>query len=124
MGGCRSWGVFFERNGFGHTCSALPQPLTAARSLVTGTFEKVVLRYDDQWWGDHRVYGIVGGGAPDAPAGSLAALRWTEFYSLTDVLDFPALVGFSGGRAARTRPASDAGCVREAAAALRAAFAG
>lgn len=97
---------------------------TAMRSLVTGVFEKVVLRYDDQWWGDHRVYGIVGGGAPDAPAGSLAALRWTEFYSLTDVLGFPALVGFSGGRAARTRPASDAGCVREATAALRAAFAG
>ena len=96
---------------------------TALRSLATGTFEKVVLRYDEQWWGDHRVYGIVGGGAPGAPAGSAAALRWTEFYSLTDVLGFPALVGFCGGSSARSRPASDAGCAREAERALGAAFA-
>lgn len=96
---------------------------TALRSLVTGVFEKVVLRYDEQWWGDHRVYGVVGGGAPGAPAGSAAALRWTEFYSLTDVVGFPALVGFAGGSSARSRPASDAGCVREATAALGAAFA-
>ena len=33
-----------------------------------------------------------------------AVLRWTEFYSLTDVLGFPALVGFSGGSSARSRP--------------------
>jgi len=98
--------------------------LTALRSLVTGVFEKVVLRYDEQWWGDHRVYGVVGGGAPGAPAGSAAALRWTEFYSLTDVLGFPALAGFAGGSSARSRPASDAACAREAAAALGAAFAG
>lgn len=97
---------------------------TAVRSLVTGVFEKVVLRYDDPWWGDHRVYGVVGGGAPGAPAGSAAALRWTEFYSLTDVLGFPALAGFAGGSSARSRPASDAACTREAAAALGAAFAG
>jgi len=95
----------------------------AARSLVTGVFEKVVLRYDEQWWGDRRVYGIVGGGAPGAPPGSAASLRWTEFYSLTDVLGFPALVGFSGGSSARSRPKSDARCVDEATAALAAAFA-
>jgi monoamine oxidase len=95
----------------------------ASRSLVTGVFEKVVLRYDEQWWGDHRVYGIVGGGVPGAPAGTAASLRWTEFYSLTDVLGFPALVGFSGGSAARSRPASDAACTSEATAALAAAFA-
>jgi monoamine oxidase len=100
-----------------------PAVSRAARSLVTGVFEKVVLRYDEQWWGEHRVYGIVGGGAPGAPAGTPASLRWTEFYSLTDVLGFPALVGFSGGSAARSRPASDSGCVREATAALTAAFA-
>ncbi|MFM1966212.1 MAG: hypothetical protein RL134_1937 [Actinomycetota bacterium] len=100
-----------------------PAVARAARSLVTGVFEKVVLRYDEEWWGDHRVYGVVGGGAPGAPAGSAAALRWTEFYSLTDVLGFPALVGFSGGSAARSRPASDAACVSEATAALSAAFA-
>ena len=97
---------------------------TALRGLVTGVFEKVVLRYDEQWWGDHRVYGIVGGGAPGAPAGSAAALRWTEFYSLTDVLGFPALVGFSGGSSARSRPKSDATCASEAQRALTAAFAG
>jgi polyamine oxidase len=96
----------------------------ALTSLRTGNLEKVVLRYDRQWWGDYRVYGIVGGGAPGAPAGSPAALRWTEFYSLTDVLGFPALVGFSGGSAAAARPKSDAGCVREATAALQAAFHG
>lgn len=101
-----------------------PRPIRdAARRLVTGTFEKVVLRYEDQWWGDHRVYGVVGGGVPGAPAGSAASLRWTEFYSLTDVLGFPALVGFSGGSAARSRPKSDAACVAEATAALAAAFA-
>jgi monoamine oxidase len=101
-----------------------PAVKRAARSLVTGVFEKVVLRYDEQWWGDHRVYGVVGGGVPGAPAGTAASLRWTEFYSLTDVLGFPALVGFSGGSAARSRPGSDAGCVSEATAALGAAFAG
>ena len=97
---------------------------TALRALVTGVFEKVVLRYDEQWWGDHRVYGVVGGGAPGAPAGSAAALRWTEFYSLTDVLGFPALVGFCGGSSARSRPATDAACASEAQRALTAAFAG
>lgn len=96
---------------------------TALRGLVTGVFEKIVLRYDEQWWGDHRVYGVVGGGAPGAPAGSAAALRWTEFYSLTDVLGFPALVGFSGGSSARSRPESDAACASEAQRALTAAFA-
>ena len=94
----------------------------ALRQIVTGNLEKVVLRYDDQWWGDHQVYGIVGGGAPGAPAGTPASLRWTEFYSLTDVLGFPALVGFSGGSAARTRPNTAQGCTAEAVASLSAAF--
>ncbi|MFM7647235.1 MAG: FAD-dependent oxidoreductase [Cyanobium sp.] len=109
----------------GHLAVAdIPRPvMSALRGLSTGNLEKVVLRYDEQWWGDFQVYGIVGGGAPGAPSGSLAALRWTDFYSLTDVLGFPALVGFSGGRAARARPAKDAGCVAEASAALAAAFA-
>jgi hypothetical protein len=98
---------------------------TVRRSLArlrTGDLEKVVLRYDRQWWGDYRVYGIVGGGVPGAPAGSPAALRWTEFYSLTDVLGFPALVGFSGGSAAHRRPRTKVACEEEAMAALRAAF--
>ncbi|MCX8527691.1 MAG: FAD-dependent oxidoreductase [Candidatus Nanopelagicales bacterium] len=103
--------------------SGMPAPVRAAmRSLSTGSLEKVVLRYDEQWWGSEQVVGIVGGGVPGAPAGSLAALRWTEYYSLTDLLGFPALVGFSGGLAARSRPTSDAACVSEATAALAAAF--
>lgn len=96
---------------------------TAWGRLATGNLEKVILRYPEQWWGPERVIGIVGGGVPGAPYGTEAALRWTEFYSLTDLLGFPALVGFSGGAAARTRPATDEGCVREATSALSAAFA-
>jgi monoamine oxidase len=94
----------------------------ALRGLTTGNLEKVILRYDEQWWGDSEVLGIVGGGAPGAPDGSPAALRWTEFYSLTPLVGFPALVGFSGGQAARTRPASDSACAEEAQARLTAAF--
>lgn len=103
-----------------------PMPRTVAAALgrlATGNLEKVILRYDEQWWGPERVIGIVGGGVPGAPYGTQAALRWTEFYSLTDLLGFPSLVGFSGGAAARTRPATDEGCVREAVAALEAAYA-
>ena len=104
--------------------AGLPATLTSAlRKLATGNLEKVVLRYAEPWWGDYQVYGIVGGGAPGAPVGSLAALRWTEFYPLTNVVGFPALVGFSGGKAARARPSSDTAAVLEATAALRAAFA-
>jgi len=101
-----------------------PAPVRSAiDALVTGDLEKVVLRYDEQWWGDHRVFGVVGGGATGAPTGSLAALRWTEFYSLTDVVGFPTLVGFSGGKSARKRPSRDSQCVKEATRALDAAFA-
>lgn len=94
----------------------------AAGLLATGVLEKVVLRYDETWWGSRQVYGIVGGGAPDAPAGSAAALRWTEFYSLTKLGGIPALVGFAGGSAARRRPRSQIACAHEASAALHAAF--
>jgi hypothetical protein len=72
--------------------------------------------------GYSQVLGIVGGGVPGAPDGSPASLRWTEFYSLTPLVGFPALVGFSGGLAARTRPASDSACAAEAQARLTAAF--
>lgn len=99
-----------------------PRVTRALRGLTTGNLEKVILRYDEQWWGDSQVLGIVGGGIPGAPDDSPAALRWTEFYSLTPLVGFPALVGFSGGLAARTRPSSDAGCASEAQARLAAAF--
>ncbi len=94
----------------------------ALGQLTTGNLEKVVLRYDEQWWGRHQVYGIVGGGAPGAPAGSSAALRWTEFYDLTEVVGFPALAGLSGGSAARHRPRLNSQSIREATQALAAAF--
>jgi len=103
--------------------AGLPGPVRSAlASLRTGSLEKVVLRYREQWWGEVRAIGVVGGGVPAAPAGSQAALRWTEAVSISDLVGFPALVTFSGGSAARTRPASDAACVNEAVAALEAAF--
>lgn len=105
------------------TIDPMPRPVQRAiASLVTGDLEKVVLRYDEQWWPRTSIIGVVGGGAPGAPAGSAAALRWTEFYSLTELLGFPALVGFSGGAASLARPRTDAECVAEATAALGAAF--
>lgn len=82
---------------------------TAMNSIRTGNLEKVILRYNEQWWGSYQAYGIVGG-------------RWTEMYSLTKVLGFPALVAFCGGTAATSRPRNDAACVREATNVFQAAF--
>jgi len=96
----------------------------AIGGIATGDLEKVILRYDKQWWGQETVFGIVGGGVP-GQSSNLApgsALRWTEFYNLTDVVGAPALVGFSGGSAARQRPKSDSECVAEAMGMLQAAF--
>ena len=97
-----------------------PTVRSAIGRLRTGDLEKVVLRYDKQWWGPERVIGIVGGGVPGQSAES--ALRWTEFFNVTDVVGTPAIVGFSGGTAALRRPATDAGCVAEAVAMLQAAY--
>ena len=94
----------------------------AAAALETGVLEKVVLRYVEAWWGSRQVYGVVGGGVPGAPAGSAAALRWTEFYSLARVGGVPALVGLAGGSAAQRRPRSQLACAREASAVVQAAF--
>lgn len=94
----------------------------AITSLRTGDLEKVILRFDEQWWDDVDVIGVIGGGVEGAPPGSPASLRWTEFYPLTDVLGFPSLVGFSGGRAARSRPTDARSIVGEAMAMLDAAF--
>jgi polyamine oxidase len=110
--------------------TGLPPAIRAAiQGIATGDLEKVILRYDEQWWGSQRVFGIVGGGVPGQlsqrgphSGNSQSALRWTEFYSLTDVAGVPALVGFSGGSAARQRPKTDAACTSEAVAMLQAAF--
>jgi polyamine oxidase len=104
--------------------TALPPAIRAAiRGIATGDLEKVTLRYDSQWWGSERIFGIVGGGVPGQRGQrDQSTLRWTEFYSLTDVVGVPALVGFSGGSAARQRPKTAAGCTSEAVAMLLAAF--
>ena len=96
----------------------------AIGGIATGDLEKVILRYDKQWWGQETVFGIVGGGVPGQSSNLEpgSALRWTEFYNLTDVVGTPALVGFSGGSAARQRPKSDSACVAEALGMLQAAF--
>ena len=104
-----------------------PWPATvsrAAAALTTGNLEKVVLQYRTRWWGTRDVLHVVGGGVPGAPAGSAAALRWTEFYDLTNLLKVPSLVAFSGGSAARLRPRSDVACVAEVTAMLDSAFRG
>lgn len=99
----------------------LPANVRAAIGrLRTGDLEKVILRYDDQWWGRERVIGIIGGGVPGQSAES--ALRWTEVFNVTDVVGAPALVAFAGGSAALRRPLTNAGCVNEAVAMLQAAF--
>lgn len=99
-----------------------PRVQSALRALRTGDLEKVILRYETEWWDDVTVFGAIGGGVRGAPAGSLAALRWTEFYPLTDILGFPALAGFSGGAAASARPGAASAVVMEALAVLDAAF--
>ncbi len=105
------------------TVTPMPrEAATALGALRTGNLEKVVLRYAEPWWGDTQVIGVVGGGVPGAPAGSAAALRWTEFYPLTNIVGEPAVMALSGGSSARRRPRSDAACAAEAAAALAAAF--
>jgi hypothetical protein len=91
--------------------------------MRTGNLEKVILRYDEEWWDDVSMIGAIGGGVPGAPTGSLAALRWTEFFPLTTVLGFPALAAFSGGAAAAARPRNARACAAEATAMLAAAFA-
>jgi hypothetical protein len=105
--------------------TGLPKAIQGAiGGIATGDLEKVTLRYDKQWWGPERVFGIVGGGVPGR-ASNLApnsALRWTEFYNVTDDVGATALVGFSGGSAARQRPKLDSACVAEALGMLQAAF--
>lgn len=88
----------------------------ALGSLVTGTFEKVILRYDERWWGDALVVGAV------ARDGGLEARRWTAFYDLELATGIPALAAFAGGAAAAARPRSASACVAEAEGRLRAAF--
>jgi len=91
---------------FGSPQISLPAPTRAAiDQLATGDLEKVILRYPQKWWPDRQVLQV--SGAPDQ--------RWTEWYDLSGMSGSPALVGFSGGAAARSRPPSDAACAEQAA---------
>lgn len=85
----------------------------AVGALTTGLLEKVALAFPEPWWraagDDVTVIGIVGG-------------RWSEWYDITPVTGVPSLVGFCGGAAARSRPASDEACVAEAMAELGSAY--
>lgn len=95
---------------------------TALDSLRTGELQKVVLRYEERWWDEVDLIGVVGGGVPGAPNGSEAALRWTEFYDMTKVLGFPVLAGFSGGAAAMSLPPADSFAIDGAATAITTAY--
>lgn len=84
----------------------------ALDSLITGNLEKVFLRYRKRWWPDTQIMQIM-----SAPAG-----RWAEWYDLQGLTGAPVVFGFSGGRAARERPADDAAAAAEAAEVLESAF--
>ena len=114
--------ALLQREGL--SVEPMTAPVRAAiGALRTGNLEKVVLRYETAWWDDLTVLGVIGGGVPGAPPGSPASLRWTEFYPLTEVLGFPALVGFCGGAAAMARPLAASAIAAEAGDVLKAAFA-
>ncbi len=88
---------------------------SAIGQLVTGHLEKIVLRYERVWWGEHRVIGAVEEGTDPA------ARRWTTFCSHADVTGAPILVGFAGGSAAQARPSGE-NCAAEAHERLRRAY--
>lgn len=88
----------------------------AQRALVTGLFEKVILRYDERWWGEESVLGVV------PPGRRLGDRRWTAFYDLQPAAGIPALVAFAGGAAAAERPRSAEARIAEAEQRLNAAF--
>ncbi len=96
-----------------------PLPRRARRALealVTGVFEKVILRYDERWWGEASVVGVV------TPVRGLAARRWTAFYDLEPAAGIPALAAFAGGAAATARPRAVDACAAEAERHLTAGF--
>lgn len=92
---------------------------TGIRGLTTGNLEKVILRFNEQWWPDTRMLGVV-----DTQQATPASLRWTEFVSITDLVGMPVVVAFAGGQAATSRPTDDAACAAEAYAMLAGGFAG
>lgn len=86
---------------------------SAATSLRTGNLEKVIAGYPNRWWPKTQVLGVVG-----SPQN-----RWSEWYDLEALTGRTAVVGFSGGSAATSRPSEDAACAEQATTALRGAFA-
>lgn len=84
----------------------------AALALRTGNLEKVIACYPQRWWPNSQVLGVVG--SPEN--------RWSEWYDLGALTGTAAVVGFSGGSAATSRPPEDGACADQATSALRAAF--
>lgn len=86
----------------------------AVAQLRTGNLERVVLRFEEEWWKSLDVtsqgIGLVGG-------------RWSEWYDISPNTGVPTLLGFCGGRAAEGMPASDEAAVFEAMAELSQGFA-
>ena len=84
----------------------------AAAGLKTGNLEKAIAGYRERWWPKTQVLGVVGS----------EANRWSEWYDLDGLTGAAAVVGFSGGSGATTRPKDDAGCADQATTTLRRAF--
>jgi monoamine oxidase len=91
----------------------LPRPTgEALKRLTTGHLERVALSYSSRWWPNREVLGVVG--APQQ--------RWSEWFDLTENLGRPAIVGFSGGNSALSRPTAPSRCADQAENVLRQAF--
>ena len=91
----------------------LPRPTGQALArLTTGHLERVALSYSARWWPNREVLGVVG--APQQ--------RWSEWFDLTDNLERPALVGFSAGKSALSRPTAPIRCADQAQQVLQRAF--
>ena len=84
----------------------------ATDSLATGHLERVVLSYEGRWWPDSEVLNVVGS----------PRQRWSEWYDLSRIVGRSVVVGFSGGNAAESRPATDRSCIAQAKRVLQRAF--
>jgi monoamine oxidase len=77
----------------------------AVAQLRTGNLERVVLRFEEQWWKSFDV---------TAQGIGLVGARWSEWYDVSANTGVPTLLGFCGGRAAEGMPASDQAAASEA----------
>ena len=77
----------------------------AVAQLRTGNLERVVLRFEEQWWKSFDV---------TAQGIGLVGARWSEWYDVSANTGGPTLRGVCGGRAAEGMPASDPAAASEA----------